>query len=144
MNDQMNDFKAANNSCKHPRAEGSVVSSFHRGSSGVVSVFGPKVGSSKSPPVVVGSPELRPQVAGRALRQSRAGGCPISEGGPGPGRLGGGGEVSRQKFPKVSPPGGLLSRSGACPERRRRRTPWPQPSGRAVTAGRPGLARTRS
>lgn len=102
MNDQMNDFKKANNSCKHPGAEGSVVSSFHRGSSRVVSGFGPRVGSSKSPPVAVGSPELRPQVAGPALRQSRACGCPIREGGARagrggaePGRLGGGGEVSR-------------------------------------------------
>ena len=85
----------------------------------MVSGFGPRVGSSKSPP------EPRPQVAGRTLGLSRAGGCPIIEVGAGPDRRGNGGEVSRLKVPDdTSPrppyPGGLQSRRAACPEQRQR------------------------
>lgn len=75
----------------------------------MVSGFGPRVGSSKSPP------EPRPQVAGRTLGLSRAGGCPIIEVWAGPDRRGDGGEVSRLKVPDdTDPPPVASSRAAQC------------------------------
>lgn len=70
------------------------------------------MGSSKSPPVGVVSSEPRPQVVGRTLGLSRAGGCPIIEAGSGPDRSGDGGEVSRLKVPDDTYPAVASSRAG--------------------------------